>query len=74
MNLEVETVAALVALTGVANGDIYTVTSLSPIDDSVLYRTTNRFMFFSNITKLPSSPSYLFTGIGGHWVRLRDIP
>lgn len=74
MNFEIETVTALVALTGVADGSIYTVTSLSPNDDSVLYRTTNRFMFFSNISKLPSSPSYLFTGIGGHWVQLRDIP
>ena len=72
MSLEVETIAALVALTGVAEGDVYTVTSLSPTDDSVLHRTTNRFRFTKNIS--PGNHSYIFTGVGGHWLRIREIP
>ena len=72
MSLEVETIAALVALTGVADGDIYTVTSLPPIDDSVLYRTTNRFLFTKK--KGLGNASYILTGIGGVWLRIRDIP
>lgn len=62
--------AALAALTGVAEGDIYTVTSLPPFDDSVLYRTTNKFLFTKR--NAPGNPSYILKGVGGLWLRIRD--